>query len=130
MNHLVNRFGPVKELEIVRNKACAFLEFQNLDSAKRAIMASLSQNQGGDGGVWVDVGGETGQGRITIETRKERGERPPTRPRGGAPPQGQGEGRPQGQGVNGGSGEGRGQGGYRARGGGGRGGGGRGGGAK
>lgn len=82
---LTQRFGPIKDLEIVRAKACAFLEFSNLDSAKRAITASLSQNQGGEGGVWIDVGGEVGQVRISVETRKERGERPIGRPRGGAP---------------------------------------------
>lgn len=102
---LTQRFGPVKDIEIVRSKACAFLEFISLDSAKRAISASLPQSQGGEGGVWLDVGGDVGQVRISVETKKERGERPPSRPRGGAPPP-----------VNGG--EGRGGSGFRARGGG------------
>ena len=70
----------------MRGKACAFIEFQSVDSAKRAIVASLSQHQGGEGGVWIDVGGEVGQVRITVETKKERGDRPVSRPRGGAPP--------------------------------------------
>ncbi|KIM46989.1 hypothetical protein M413DRAFT_16524 [Hebeloma cylindrosporum] len=83
---LTTRFGAIKELEIVRSKACAFIEFQSVDSAKRAIIASLNQHQGGDGGVWIDVGGEVGQVRITVETKKERGDRPVSRPRGGAPP--------------------------------------------
>lgn len=102
---LVSKFGPIKDLEIVRNKACAFLEFSSVEAAKRAIIASLNHNQGGDGGVFVDV--EGGPLRIFIETKKERGERPAPRPRGGAPA------------VNG---EGRGQGGYSGRGGAGRGG--------
>lgn len=46
----------MKDLEIVRSKACAFFEFQNLDSARRAIAASLPPSQGGEGGVWIDCG--------------------------------------------------------------------------
>lgn len=104
---VTSRFGPVKDLEIVRSKACAFLEFERLESAKRAIVASLSPAQGGQGGVRIET--ESGSNvRIFIETKKERGERPASRPRGGGP----------GQGING-SGDGRG--GYRGRGSGSRG---------
>ncbi|CAA7264295.1 unnamed protein product [Cyclocybe aegerita] len=100
---LTQRFGPVKEVEIVRSKACAFLEFMSVDAARRAIIASLSVHAGGEGGVWIDVGGEVGQVRISVETKKERGERPPARPRGGAPPQGNGHhGHGQQEGVRGG----------------------------
>ena len=99
---VTTRFGPVKDLEIVRNKACAFLEFEKLESAKRAITVSLPPNQGGQGGVRIDIGGGENV-RIFIETKKERGERPVGKPRGGGP----------GQGVNGG-GDGRGS--YRGRG--------------
>ncbi|KAF7763552.1 hypothetical protein Agabi119p4_8089 [Agaricus bisporus var. burnettii] len=102
---LSSRFGPIKELEVVRSKACAFIEFTTIDSARRAIIASLNRNQGGEGGVYIEY--EGGSQRIFIETKKERGDRPAPRPRGGAPA------------VNG---EGRGQGGYRGRGGSGRGG--------
>ncbi|CDO70380.1 hypothetical protein BN946_scf184999.g20 [Trametes cinnabarina] len=80
---LTTRFGPIKELEIVRNKACAFIEFQSLESAKRAIIASLPHAQGGEGGIRIETDGGAGQARITVETRKERGERPGQR--GGAP---------------------------------------------
>jgi len=83
---LTQRFGPIKDqAEIVRSKACAFLEFQTLDAARRAITACLPVNQGGEGGVRIDVGGEVGNIRIIVETRKERGDRPVSRPRGGAP---------------------------------------------
>jgi hypothetical protein len=88
---LTSRFGPIKDLEIVRAKACAFLEFANIDSAKRAIVASLPLGQGGEGGIRIDVG-EAGQARITVETRKERADRPPPRPRSGAPPNGESRG--------------------------------------
>lgn len=102
---LTARFGPIKDLEVVRSKACAFLEFSSVEAARRAIIASLNRNQGGDGGVFLEVEGNSM--RIFIETKKERGDRPAPRPRGGAPA------------ING---EGRGQGGYRGRGGSGRGG--------
>ncbi|KAJ7682998.1 hypothetical protein B0H17DRAFT_1160995 [Mycena rosella] len=110
--HLNTHFGPMKDLEIVRSKACAFFEFINLDAARRAIVASLPQTQGGEGGVWIDCG-EAGSLRISIETRKERGDRPVSRPRGGAPMgegRGGGEGRGRGEGFRGGRGRGAGRG--------------------
>jgi hypothetical protein len=76
------RFGLIKDLEILRNKACAFLEFHSIDSARKAIIASLGQQQGGDGGVWIEVGGEPH--RIFIETKKDKAERGPSRPYRGA----------------------------------------------
>jgi hypothetical protein len=79
---LTTRFGPIKECEIVRNKACAFLEFKSIESAKKAIIASLPVQQGGEGGLKLDeekYGGQ--QQRIVVETRKERGDRPQPRPR-------------------------------------------------
>ena len=128
---LTQRFGPIKGLDVVRPKACAFLEFTSLDAAKRAIIASLPVPQGGEGGIWIDVGGELGNLRISVETKKERGDRPVSRPRGGAPPVLNGEGG--GRGAGGGSytrgGGGGGGGGARGGPGGGGGGRGRGGGA-
>jgi hypothetical protein len=62
--------------------------------------------------VWIDVGGEVGQVRITVETKKERGDRPVSRPRGGAP-QVNGDGR----GASGGGGSFRGRSGRGGRGG-------------
>ncbi|KAF8627350.1 hypothetical protein AX15_004420 [Amanita polypyramis BW_CC] len=103
---LTQRFGPVKEVEIVRSRICAFVEFQSVQSARRAITASLPQNQGGEGGLHIDVGGETGQVRIFVEIKKERSDRPAGRGRGG-PPGMNGEGRGAGGGGAGG------QGGYR-----------------
>lgn len=92
-NTLTHRFGPIKDLEIVRGKACAFLDFLNIDAAKRAIIASLPVAQGGEGGIWIDGT------RISVETKKERGDRPMSRSRGGGPPSSP---------VNGGDGSGRG----------------------
>ncbi|KAG9032675.1 hypothetical protein FRB95_001103 [Tulasnella sp. JGI-2019a] len=83
---LVSRFGPVKELEIVRSKACAFLEFASPEAARKAIQISLPIPQGGEGGIRLE--GKPGPNgmppRVIVETRKERGERPiSTRGRGG-----------------------------------------------
>jgi hypothetical protein len=72
-----SRFGEVAKVEIVKSKACAFVEFANVQSARKAIIASLSPAQGGEGGV--KVGNEAG--RLNFETRKEKDER---RPKGGA----------------------------------------------
>lgn len=77
-NTLTQRFGPIKELEIVRSKACAFLEFNSLEAARRAIVSSLTPAAGGEGGVRID-GTDGAPVRIVVETRKERGERPPPR---------------------------------------------------
>jgi hypothetical protein len=78
-NVLSQRFGPVKDVEIVRSKACAFLEFVSLDSARRAIIASLAPNIGGEGGIRIGDPNDSHAPRIFVETRKERGDRPPPR---------------------------------------------------
>ncbi|KAI6040955.1 hypothetical protein EDC04DRAFT_2673611 [Pisolithus marmoratus] len=84
MQTLGQRFGPVKDVEVVRQKACAFLNY--------AIIASLPQNQGGEGGIRIDLGGDAGMVRIVVETRKERGDRPQSRPRGSGPMNGDSRG--------------------------------------
>ncbi|GAA5855382.1 hypothetical protein JCM8547_009058 [Rhodosporidiobolus lusitaniae] len=72
---LTSRFGPLKEVDIVRSKACAFVEFEKLEHARRAIQASLRPSEGGEGGIHIDVG--TGMpARINIVERKPHGERP------------------------------------------------------
>ena len=63
----------------MRSKACAFLEFTTLDAARRAIVASLSPAAGGEGGIRIGDGSEGAPARISVETRKERGDRPPPR---------------------------------------------------
>ncbi|OBZ67752.1 putative G3BP-like protein [Grifola frondosa] len=75
---LTTRFGPIKELEILRSKACAFLEFVHVDAARRAIAASLPAGQGGEGGIRIEVEGGA-PAKILVETRKDRSERPPPR---------------------------------------------------
>ncbi|KAG8902007.1 hypothetical protein FRB99_004972 [Tulasnella sp. 403] len=115
---LTQRFGPIKELEIIRNRACAFLEFTTVEAARKAIVASLPPGQGGEGGIRLE--GKPGINnlppRIIVETRKERGERPAPRPRTGPP--GEGRGIPGVQGTDGkpGGQVGRGRGSFRGRG--------------
>jgi hypothetical protein len=55
---LANRFGPLREFDVNRNKACAFLEFEKVESARRAIQASLRVSEGGEGGLMIGEGGE------------------------------------------------------------------------
>ncbi|CAL1699359.1 unnamed protein product [Somion occarium] len=76
---LQQRFGPLKNLEVVPSKACAFFEFNTVDAARRAIIASLPPNQGGEGGIRIGNPQDSHAHRVVVETRKERGERPPPR---------------------------------------------------
>lgn len=84
---LLKHGGKIKEIEFVRSRACAFVEFEEVESARRAMVASLNTNQGGDGGILFRTEGGDSL-RLFVETKKERGDRPPTRGRGGMPPQG------------------------------------------
>lgn len=81
-NTLTQRFGPIKDVEIVRNKACAFFEFTTVEAARRAIIASLPVHAGGEGGIRVGDPADNHAPRIYVDTRKERADRPPPR---GAP---------------------------------------------
>ncbi|KAJ3574442.1 hypothetical protein NP233_g1770 [Leucocoprinus birnbaumii] len=83
---LTARFGAPQALEVVCNKACAFVEFSSVDVARRAIIASMNQSQGGEGGVYIKIGEEQRPVRIYIEARRERRDRPSARPRMVAPP--------------------------------------------
>ncbi|TRM63660.1 hypothetical protein BD626DRAFT_494985 [Schizophyllum amplum] len=79
INFLTTRYGKPKDTDIVRSKACAFVEFETVEAARKAIRDSATGGGMGQGtGVYIDVGGE--QIRIVIETKKERGERPPSQP--------------------------------------------------
>jgi hypothetical protein len=62
--------SEITKVEIVRDKACAFVEFAKVDAARRAIIASLLTSQGGGGGIKTDGGH-----RIIVESRKEKSER-------------------------------------------------------
>ncbi|GAA5861199.1 hypothetical protein JCM5353_007529, partial [Sporobolomyces roseus] len=99
---LSTRFGPLKELDIIRSKACAFVEFINLNDARKAIQVSMRHQDGGENGITFET--PTGdKARINVVERKPHNERPPPRPRqggegtggsstGGASGQGQGKG--------------------------------------
>ncbi len=75
------RFGEVAKVEIVKSKACAFVEFAKVESARKAIIASLTVQQGGEGGVQAGEGG-----KLNFETRKEKDERRPKGGNRGGPP--------------------------------------------
>lgn len=62
--------SEITKVEIVRDKACAFVEFAKVDAARRAIIASLLTAQGGGGGIKTEGGH-----RIIVESRKEKSER-------------------------------------------------------
>ncbi|KAK1924793.1 hypothetical protein DB88DRAFT_486894 [Papiliotrema laurentii] len=97
-----SRFGEVVSVETVKNKACAFVEFAKVEGARRAIIASLTVAQGGEGGVKLESGG-----KLNFEVRKDKEERGKKTGR----PQGE---RPRGQNSErGGSTRGRGRGGAR-----------------
>lgn len=51
---LEENFGPIKELDIIRSKACAFLEFKSVESARRAIHHCAPHSVGGQGGIECD----------------------------------------------------------------------------
>ncbi|WWC90086.1 uncharacterized protein L201_005019 [Kwoniella dendrophila CBS 6074] len=69
LSKVASRFGEVKKVEIVKQKACAFVEFVKVESARKAIIASLPAAQGGEDGVKIEGG------NIKFETRKEKDER-------------------------------------------------------
>ncbi|KAL1413477.1 hypothetical protein Q8F55_001251 [Vanrija albida] len=117
LRNIASRFGDVVKVEIVKGKACAFVEFAKVESARKAIIASLSTHQGGEGGV------SHGEGKLNFETRKEKDERGPKGRRGGAP---EGGAAPRGGGRVGGNAGGEGAGGAQRGGSAGRGGRGRG----
>ncbi|WRT67073.1 uncharacterized protein IL334_004039 [Kwoniella shivajii] len=85
LKNVAARFGEVKKIEIVKDKACAFVEFVKVESARKAIAASLPVAQGGEDGVKFEGG------KLNFETRKEKDER---RTKAGGQGQGQGQGRP------------------------------------
>ncbi|KAJ9093428.1 hypothetical protein QFC21_006459 [Naganishia friedmannii] len=70
LRQILSKYGEITKVEIVRDKACAFVEFAKLDSARKAIIASLLNVQGGDGGIKTVHGH-----RIIVESRKEKSER-------------------------------------------------------
>lgn len=66
LRQALTRFGSIKEIKIFRSQAYAFLEFQHVYAANKAIKASDLW-----GGIWIDVGpGE--QIAISVERRNGR----------------------------------------------------------
>lgn len=65
----LQRFGTLKSYDIIRNKACAFVDFNRVEDARKAIQASLPRHLGGEGGIVVGEDGRT----IHVEEKKEKG---------------------------------------------------------
>ncbi|GAA5838250.1 hypothetical protein JCM11251_003441 [Rhodosporidiobolus azoricus] len=98
---LTTRFGPLKEVDIVRSKACAFIEFERLNDARRAIQTSLRPVDGGEGGIHIDIGHGGQTARINVVERKPHDQRPPAK---GRAPREDGAGAGQTGGAGGGQG--------------------------
>ncbi|GAA5904386.1 uncharacterized protein JCM6883_006472 [Sporobolomyces salmoneus] len=77
---LTTRFGPLKELDIIRSKACAFVEFINLNDARKAIQVSMRHQDGGENGIMFETPSGD-KARINVVERKPHNERPPPKPR-------------------------------------------------
>lgn len=92
---IVQRYGPLREFDVIRSKACAFIEFEKLDGARRAIQASMRVQDGGEGGLYITAEGSNTPDLLHIVTRKALGDRP-------AKVAGAGEGRAGNRGGNGG----------------------------
>lgn len=60
------KFGLIRDVDVVRTKACAFVQFDKIESAKKAIIASHSKDQGGEGGI--KIGNQT----VMLESRREK----------------------------------------------------------
>lgn len=73
---LVEKFGALKEFDVIRSRACAFIEFEKLDGARKAIQASMRIGDGGEGGLFIvsEVGGTPDL--LHVVTRKAVGDRP------------------------------------------------------
>lgn len=61
------------------------MDFETLESAKKALTASLFKNQGGGGGIFINV--EDRRIRIYVDLKRPREERPPPRNNRGTPNQ-------------------------------------------
>lgn len=73
---IVQRYGPLREFDVIRSKACAFIEFEKLDGARRAIQASMRVQDGGEGGLYITPEGSNTPDLLHIVTRKALGDRP------------------------------------------------------
>lgn len=64
-------------------KACAFIEFEKLDHARKAIQVSMRPSEGGEGAIFISAEGGM-QHRINVVERKPHDQRPVSKRGGGA----------------------------------------------
>ena len=121
LSNTLGKYGEINKIDFVKTKACAFVEYKQVESARKAIIASLRTVDGGEGGIKIPAEGG-GYQKIIVESRKEKEDRgkmglggpgvPSGAPGAGGPQVGQGPRRQgQGQGQGGPQRQGQGQGG-------------------
>jgi len=66
---LTSKFGPIAAIDVVKEKACAFLEFNSVEAARRAIAYCLPVTSGGHGEVLLPKCGSS----LIIEPKKKGG---------------------------------------------------------
>ena len=87
LENLLSKYGKIKSKEFVRNRAIAFFEFEDVESARAAIIDSGNVGNGGNGGIFF-YPPNSDRLRIVVDLKREKGdkERPPARPRQGGIP--------------------------------------------
>lgn len=89
LENLLSKYGKIKAREFVRQRAIAFIEFEDVESARAAIIESANVGIGGGGGIFFNTNDpKQGSMRIIVDVKREKGdkERPPARPRQGGVP--------------------------------------------
>lgn len=113
LGNTLGKYGEITKIDFVKTKACAFVEYKSVESARRAIIASLRTVDGGEGGIKIPAEGG-GYQKIIVESRKEKEDRGKgALPVGAGSAQGQGAQAGQGPRRQGQQGQGQGQGGPR-----------------
>lgn len=89
----LGKYGEIIKTDFVKTKACAFVEYKSVESARKAIIASLRVQDGGEGGIKIPTE-NGGFQKIIVESRKEKEDR--GKGQGGQNQQGGGQRRQQG----------------------------------
>lgn len=66
---LQSKFGPIGAIDVVKDKACAFLEFNTVESARKAVAYCLPVSSGGHGEVLLPKCGSS----LVIEPKRKGG---------------------------------------------------------
>ena len=74
LSNTLGKYGEIIKVDFVKTKACAFVEYKSVESARKAIVASLKTQDGGEGGIRIPAEGG-GYQKIIVESRKEKEDR-------------------------------------------------------